>query len=124
MTPERAKWWDSLPTEEKEIRKIIKRSKHQIHSYKQEMTTVLTDCKQNGWPISSITKKIFDSYKREMRTAKTFIKTLRKQIAMRPHIDNTKKLSPYLCPHCSAGLLMYLSHCAYCGQHLDWRDVK
>lgn len=32
--------------------------------------------------------------------------------------------SPYRCPHCSAGLLMYIPHCAYCGQHLDWRDVK
>lgn len=122
MTPERQKWWDSLPQEEKEIRKIIKKSKHQIHSYKQEMTTVLTDCKKNGWPISSITEKIFDSYKREMRTAKLFIKILRKSIAMR----TIKEDDVRCCPKCAhvfvkdkiRGIFTVPNACPDCGQKL------
>ena len=128
MTPERTEWWDSLPQEEKEIRKIIKKSKHQIHSYKQEMTAVLTDCKQNGWPISSITEKIFDSYKREMRTAKAFIKILRKQIAVRPISVETGEDDYIRCPVCCHAvaaidtLKEFLpKYCHECGQKLGWK---
>lgn len=124
MTPERKAWWDSLPREEKEIRKIIKRSEHQIHSYKQEMTAVLTDCKQNGWPISSITGKVFDSYKREIRTAKAFIKALRKQIAMRPQVvlfsDVLVRQPKLKCPCCSHRFVRRAPYCLVCGQKLRW----
>ena len=124
MTPERGKWWDSLPAEEKEIRKIIKRSKHQIHSYKQEMTTVLTDCKKNGWPISSITEKIFDSYKREMRTAKAFVKYMRKQLAM-DFIVKSNFGTVYICPTCGEEMDWRTAYnkrcyCPCCGQKLRW----
>ena len=110
MTPERKAWWDCLPTEEKRVRQQIKNIKERISLNKQDMPLAYGHLKE-------LTKLM-------IHDRKCIIKALRKQIAMRPHIDNTKKLSPYLCPHCSAGLLMYLPHCAYCGQHLDWRDVK
>lgn len=124
MTIARQEWWDSLPREEKEIRKIIKRSKHQIHSYKQEMTAVLSECKQNGWPISSITEKILNSYKREMRTAKAFIKILRKQIAMRPQVvpfsDVLTRQPKLKCPCCSHRFIRHAPYCLVCGQKLRW----
>lgn len=112
MTLERAKWWAELPKEERKVREAILMTRSNIRFAK----FVLKNPNMNA-----LTRR---HYLEAIAHQKVLLMALKKQIAMRPHIDNTKKLSPYLCPHCSAGLLMYLPHCAYCGQHLDWRDVK
>ena len=99
MTPERQKWWGSLPKEEKRVRMDIELCKKQIKWHKQNLRwVVLTgdDCKI----IINFNKRI--------------IKALRKQIAMRPYVNFDK------CPCCSVRLIKYFPHCACCGQKLRW----
>lgn len=104
MTPERAKWWDSLPEEEMLIRFIIKHFEEDVKLAK------------------AVLKRHHEAYAAKvcMQTRKRAIKALRKQIAMRPVVDKTK-LSPYLCPQCHNGLMMYLLCCGFCGQKLRWK---
>lgn len=49
---------------------------------------------------------------------------LEKQKATKVVADEEYPLSRYRCPSCNNALLMYLPHCAYCGQKLDWGDKK
>lgn len=99
MTPERQRWWDSLPTEEKRVRMDIELCKKQIKWHKQNLRwVVLTgdDCKI----IINFNKRI--------------IKALRKQIAMRPisYGDHWK------CPRC--GRAVHYDYCKDCGQKMRW----
>lgn len=124
MTPERQKWWDSLPAEEKRIRKIIIKRKCRIRFLKKNMTVVTVECKQNNWS-SSIVKKVFATYKREMRKMKTNIKDLRKQIAMNVlHVHTGEE--PYCCPTCRESMNWRDAYqkefnCRGCGQKLRWK---
>lgn len=107
MTPERAKWWNSLPTEEKRIRTSIKWHK-QIVAYVKALFEDEITCD-------------IDYEKKVMREAKRAIKALRKEIAQRPVIrTQPPTASPYKCPRCGASL-MYLLRCVKCGQKLRWK---
>lgn len=101
MTPERQKWWDSLPKEERLVRLAIKKEKQYFSLYKSE---------------AAYTVNIWDFIKYQ----KLLIKALRKQIAMRPYVLKTTIGNFDKCPCCSVRLIKYFPHCACCGQKLRW----
>lgn len=105
MTPERQKWWDSLPKEEKRLRMDIELCKKQIKWQKRNLRwVVLTG----------------DECKMIINHNKRVIKALRKQIAMRPYVLKTTIGNFDKCPCCSIRLIKYFPHCACCGQKLRW----
>lgn len=105
MTPERQKWWDSLPKEEKRVRMDIELCKKQIKWQKRNLRwVVLTG----------------DECKMIINHNKRVIKALRKQIAMRPYVLKTTIGNFDKCPCCSVRLIKYFPHCACCGQKLRW----
>lgn len=95
MTPERQRWWDSLPKEEKWVRRSIKLHKEFIKDDKEILNTKIfcnakdCDCKSR------------------IREAKKVIKTQRKKIAQRPGIrTQPPTASPdKKCPCCGASLM-------------------
>ena len=101
MTPERQKWWDSLPKEEKRVRLAIEKEKKYLSHYKHE---------------GAINIKGFINYQ------KLLIKALRKQIAMRPIVFKYPGYKSYECPRCREGAITYLPHCSMCGQKLRWKE--
>lgn len=106
MTPERHKWWNSLPKEEKQVRLAIKKFETDIKWRKKHFT--------GGLFYTS------DQQKSYIAMGKHAIKALRKQIAQRPVMrTQPPTASPYKCPCCGASL-MYLLRCAECGQKLRW----
>lgn len=101
MTPERQRWWDSLPKEEKRVRLAIKKEKQYFSLYKSEAASTV-----NIWDF--------------IKYQKLLIKALRKQIAMRPYVLKTTIGNFDKCPCCSVRLIKYFPHCACCGQKLRW----
>lgn len=101
MTPERQRWWDSLPTEERLVRLAIKKEKQYLSLYKSEAASTV-----NIWDF--------------IKYQKLLIKALRKQIAMRPYVLKTTIGNFDKCPCCSVRLIKYFPHCACCGQKLRW----
>lgn len=108
MTPERKAWWDSLPAEEKQVRRSIKLHKEFIKDDKEILNTKIfcnaKDCKSR------------------IHEAKIVIKALRKQIGMCP-IDRVSRYDPTgSCPTCN-DLVIRREHdcCASCGQKLRWQ---
>ena len=105
MTPERQKWWDSLPKEEKRVRMDIELCKKQIKWQKRNLRwVVLTG----------------DECKMIINHNKRVIKALHKQIAMRPYVMKTTIGDFDKCPTCSIRTIRYFPHCACCGQKLRW----
>ena len=96
MTHERQKWWDSLPAEEKYIRKLIK---HLEDDKKRHKANIGFNPLGNLWRLC-------------VKDDKMTIKLLRKQIAMRPisYGDHWK------CPRC--GRAVHYDYCKDCGQKL------
>ena len=110
MTPERQKWWNSLPAEEKLIRCIIKHFEEDVKLAKAVLKRHHETC----------------AAKVCMQTRKRAIKALRKQIAMRPITDG-EILASYDCPVCNntvdegfPGFRLPDEYCRYCGQKLRW----
>lgn len=101
MTPERQRWWDSLPKEERLVRLAIKKEKQYFSLYKSEAASTV-----NIWDF--------------IKYQKLLIKALRKQIAMRPYVLKTTIGNFDKCPCCSVRLIKYFPHCACCGQKLRW----
>ena len=109
MTPERKVWWDSLPKEEKFIRKLIS---HRIKELKRHKANIGFNPLGNLWRGC-------------VKDDKMIIKALRKQIAMKP-IDNCDW--EYSCPVC--GVIIWRvddiyfgespKYCENCGQKLRW----
>lgn len=106
MTPERQKWWDSLPGYEKQARNAIKESKRKIKWAKEELPGSF------GY--------YGEAMKDGLRRNKFLIKALRKQIAMRPIVFKYPGYKSYECPRCREGAITYLPHCSMCGQKLRW----
>ena len=106
MTPERKKWWDSLPVEEKRVRCDIKELRTQIAWHKIGLNS---SCGHET-----------EMRKFALRMNKRIIKALRKQIAMRPYVLKTTIGNFDKCPCCSVRLIKYFPHCACCGQKLRW----
>lgn len=106
MTPERQRWWDSLPKEEKRVRRDIDDFKRAIKYHKKQLNDVI--------PYIAFRKRC-------IRYNKKAIKALRKEIAQRPVMRiQPPTASPYKCPRCGASL-MYLLRCVKCGQKLRWK---
>lgn len=103
MTPERKKWWDSLPKEERLVRLAIKKEKQYFSLYKSEAASTV-----NIWDF--------------IKYQKLLIKALRKQIAMRPIVFKYPGYKSYECPRCREGAITYLPHCSMCGQKLRWKE--
>lgn len=101
MTPERQRWWDSLPAEERLVRLAIKKEKQYFSLYKSEAASTV-----NIWDF--------------IKYQKLLIKALRKQIAMRPIVFKYPGYKSYECPRCREGAITYLPHCSMCGQKLRW----
>lgn len=101
MTPERQRWWDSLPKEERLVRLAIKKEKQYFSLYKSEAASTV-----NIWDF--------------IKYQKLLIKALRKQIAMRPIVFKYPGYKSYECPRCREGAITYLPHCSMCGQKLRW----
>ena len=106
MTPERQKWWDSLPAEEKRARCDIKELRTQIAWHKIGL--------KSSYGHETEMRKF------ALRMNKRLIKALRKQIAMRPYVLKTTIGNFDKCPCCSVRLIKYFPHCACCGQKLRW----
>lgn len=107
MTPERKKWWDSLPVEEKRVRLAIKKFETDIKWRKKHF---------NGGLFYTS-----DQQKSYIAMGKHTIKALRKQIAMRPVIKKEFKMFRY-CPTCDCILNVSRTspNCDRCGQKLRW----
>ncbi len=105
MTPERQRWWDSLPTEEKRVREDIDEFKRMIRHNKKHLI-----------PYVAFAKYC-------IRYNKKAIKALRKQIAMRPIIKKEFKMFRY-CPTCDCILnaSRRSPNCDRCDQKLRWND--
>ena len=103
MTPERQRWWDSLPTEEKRVREDIDEFKRMIRHNKKHLI-----------PYVAFAKYC-------IRYNKKAIKALRKEIAMRPVIKKEFKMFRY-CPTCDCILNVSRTspNCDRCGQKLRW----
>lgn len=106
MTPERQKWWESLPKEEKQVRLAIKKFE--------------TDIKWRKKHFSGGLFYTSDQQKSYIAMGKHTIKALRKQIAMRPIVFKYPGYKSYECPRCREGAITYLPHCSMCGQKLRW----
>lgn len=122
MTPERQKWWDSLPAEEKEVRRRISFIKSDMQSAKQEAKR-LKKLIPPGLIYNSITAENISRLHGQINKingCNFVIKALRKQIAMRPYVLKTTIGNFDKCPCCSVRLIKYFPHCACCGQKLRW----
>ena len=111
MTPERKKWWDSLPAEEKRARRDIKELRTQITWHKIGLNL---SCGHET-----------EMRKFALRMNKRIIKALRKQIAMCPqinHLSDVLTRQPQLkCPCCSHRFVRHAPYCLVCGQKLRWK---
>ena len=110
MTHERQKWWDSLPAEEKYIRKLIK---HLEDDKKRHKANIGFNPLGNLWRLC-------------VKDDKMTIKLLRKQIAMCPqinHLSDVLTRQPQLkCPCCSHRFILHTPYCNRCGQKLRWQE--
>lgn len=107
MTPERQKWWDSLPKEEKRVRLAIKKFE--------------TDIKWRKKHFSGGLFYTSDQQKSYIATGKHTIKALRKQIAQYPYRKDTHRVH---CPNCWVWIVECYNeppYCKYCGQKLRWK---
>ena len=109
MTPERAKWWGSLPAEEKRVRCIIKHFEEDVKLAKAVLKRHHEAC----------------AAKVCMQTRKRAIKALRKQIAVRPW--ERKDVHSLHCPRCWNWIYANCYkplYCDRCGQKLRWDYEK
>ena len=113
MTPERHKWWNSLPAEEKRVRLLIKTLKNNIICCKQsisdEWNAINADMK--------VGKNQLEAAKTNLRDTKRTIKFLRRQISQRPRPWSSKKF--LVCPCCRKWVYEQ-TYCKLCGQKLRW----
>ena len=109
MTPERQKWWNSLPKEERLVRLAIKKEKQYLSLYKSEAASTV-----NIWDF--------------IKYQKLLIKAMRKQIAMRPVWEGDDEQDYIHCPTCGSVVACcdysdyeLPKHCEDCGQKLRWK---
>ena len=104
MTPERKAWWDSLPKEEKRVRRDIKKLRTQIMWHKIGLNL---SCGHET-----------EMRKFALRMNKRIIKALRKQIGMNVgKVDGLKE-----CPRCGEIVKDWYNYCPNCGQKLRWQE--
>lgn len=105
MTPERQRWWNNLPAEEKCVRSSIE-WQQEIIAYNKALMNDEIFCD-------------YDYLKKQIREAKRAIKALRKQIAMRPRPWSSEKF--LVCPCCRKWVYEQ-TYCKMCGQKLRWGE--
>lgn len=105
MTPERTKWWDCLPTEEKRVRLAIVWQEIELYDYKFLLN-------EKGGRLLNTRLAI--------KRIKSTIKALRMQLAMRPIWTATLLGNFYKCPRCTKNVWGNYQHCPECGQKLRW----
>ena len=114
MTPERQKWWDSLPKEERRVRLAIKKFE--------------TDIKWRKKHFSGGLFYTSDQQKSYIAMGKHTIKALRKEIAMDVIALHNSAYEYYTCPYCGqnvregTGMRDEDRYCASCGQKLRWQE--
>lgn len=112
MTPERQRWWDCLPKEEKRVRRDIKELRTQIAWHKIGLNS---SCGHET-----------EMRKFALRMNKRIIKALRKEIAMDVIALHNSAYEYYTCPYCGqnvregTGMRDEDRYCASCGQKLRW----
>jgi len=112
MTPERQKWWNELPAEEKQVRRSIEWQQEIIAYNKALMNDEIT-CD-------------YGYLKKQNREAKHAIKALRKEIAMDVIALHNSAYEYYTCPYCGQNVKEgdvtrdEDNYCASCGQKLRW----
>lgn len=111
MTPERAKWYDSLSPEEKMTRIHLGYFKHSLSVQKERLADL---------NIKPSNRDEIKQCQGGIRATKVSIKALRKQIAMRPIVFKYPGYKSYECPRCREGAITYLPHCSMCEQKLRW----
>lgn len=121
MTPERAKWYDSLPPEEKMTRIHLGYFKHSLSVQKERLADLNIEPSNQQDEIKQCQGGI--------RATKVSIKALRKQIAMRPTEKYEDGERYRECPRCRRYLWrisddIYFDdppkYCEDCGQKLRW----
>lgn len=107
MTPERKKWWDSLPANEKELRESLKIHRNLLSFNKAELTNNKDSAYISKW----------------VRREKVLIKALKHEL------DRTTKkvayksyngLTGYRCEKCGGTIFEVISqsHCCWCGRKI------
>lgn len=109
MTPERQRWWNSLPAEEKRVRSFIAAEKSTIKVAKATINS--KDCD-------------VDYEKNAISASKQLLKLLRKQIAMNIQLRNDFRNGRYFaCANCKAEIHSDF-YCWHCGQKLRWKECE
>lgn len=114
MTPERQKWWDSLPQREKMLREQIEKTKIEISHSKFALQVCLTD-EDIKWFISRIKKKkvVLTALKHELDRTTAMIYT--------GHYEGVSPI--YRCEKCGNEIKdigQWYCHC--CGREIKgWR---
>lgn len=124
MTPERQRWWDSLPKEERKVREQIKFLQENIKICKTRFDFIWYEFED-----TAIQQMHISFTREEIYRNKYLIKALRKQIAMRPITKRANGDDYRKCPHCGRYLWrieddIYYDYppkyCEDCGQKLRW----
>ena len=110
MTPERQKWWDSLPQREKMLREQIEKTKIEISHSKFALQVCLTD-EDIKWFISRIKKKkvVLTALKHELdrTTVATYMGYYQEAFPM------------YRCKKCGGTFENFgQSYCCWCGRKI------
>lgn len=116
MTPERQRWWDSLPKEERKVREQIKFLQENIKICKTRFDFIWYEFED-----TAIQQKHISFTREEICRNKYLIKALRKQIAMSPYRKDTHRVH---CPNCWVWIVECYNeppYCKYCGQKLRWK---
>jgi len=105
MTPERQKWWDSLPQREKMLREQIEKTKIEISHSKFALQVCLTD-EDIKWFISRIKK------------AKVVLTALKHELDSTTVVTYTGCYE-YRCKKCGGTFEDFeQSHCCWCGRKI------
>ncbi len=109
MTPERQKWWDSLPTNEKILCENLKAQRILLSVDKEALT--------NNKGKTSIAKMI--------RRQKVLIKAIKHELD-RSKVAKVKKSAAgeFYCDNCCQFVQRYDNYCAVCGRKLRWCGRK
>ncbi len=109
MTPERQKWWDSLPTNERELRVALDTNRRMLSLAK----GLLTDFKG------------IIRFEEAVRKQKLIIKALKHELD-RSKVAKVKKSAAgeFYCDNCCQFVQRYDNYCAVCGRKLRWCGRK
>lgn len=112
MTPERKKWWDSLPQREKMLREQIKEAKIGISYFKYALEVGYFPDEDTEWLISRMKeqKAILTALKHELDRTTVAVYTGRYEGA----------LAIYRCEKCGGTFENFgQSHCCWCGRKIE-----